>query len=714
MSELAINQYGEMFDIPPEARQWVIRRMSDSPRGGPQRTYGQDGRPITVPIDATMDDFHAAVRAAGLNPGKYRLDPLDAEGRQLRGSAYLVYPPGQAERNGASPGAVAASVPAGMAGISVGGAWPLPVPAHFTGEQYLLGEAMRQMGQMNAAMQATVAQQAHAMTSLMTAAAELMRAADGAGLPARKPTPTRNAAPSPAPAPQVIVQQVPVYPEPEPDDEEPEDGDADGDAEPVVPNWKDKLGEVVEQALPLVQMVVGHKLADLMGMGGAPAAAPAAPVTPVPVAPTPAYAGPTPAPVAPASAPRPAPAPQAHHAPAAVAVGTPAPAASSTMPSPQPRNGLPPAVFTHLGAVVDQLSPAFQTRLKGDWQHIPRARRDQLTRWLATFSVPVAVEQLKRYLHDQSVAARDEGRPFVYGDPTVPAGSANPGGFSEEELRDLARVSAERRAALAQDAVTAARDTVTAALGGHAMAPGAPAVGPAPTPTPPASGSTPANEGAPTNEGASATAPAATGPRGLAGLYETLADEMPFLRRIPGGAATVEAAASLLGPDALEQLNQAIDGVPDLPLAGLMGLGAGAVASNGKVTLTPDDDHVLDANGYLVPKTYAATQPRRDKHGYRLGSLVPPATEQAAAPPAPPVPTKVPMGAAMARLTEILPHLTPTDQATARTIAMTMPAAERDALLATLMAAPLPKAVEIVREVITAYQQHGRPFDQAS
>ncbi|MBK7079137.1 MAG: hypothetical protein IPH44_43415 [Myxococcales bacterium] len=86
-----------------------------------------------------------------------------------------------------------------------------------------------------------------------------MRAADGAKLPARKP----SALP---PAPQVIVQPVPT-----PTYEEFEDGDDDEAAPP--PAWQQKVGEVVDQLLPVAKMVIGQKMADMMG-GGAEVASP--------------------------------------------------------------------------------------------------------------------------------------------------------------------------------------------------------------------------------------------------------------------------------------------------------------------------------------------------------------------------------------------------------------------------------------------------------
>src|SRR5262245_15232601 len=69
MSELAFNRNGEGFDVPPTVMEWRVLRMR--PRGAPELAYGRDGRPLTVPVDADIDELRDAVGT----PGKYRLDP---------------------------------------------------------------------------------------------------------------------------------------------------------------------------------------------------------------------------------------------------------------------------------------------------------------------------------------------------------------------------------------------------------------------------------------------------------------------------------------------------------------------------------------------------------------------------------------------------------------------------------------------------------------
>ncbi|MBP8810153.1 MAG: hypothetical protein KBG48_07660 [Kofleriaceae bacterium] len=77
MSELAINQYGEAFSLPAEAAHWLVRRMHDNKHGGPTPTFGQDGKPITVAVAASMADFQATLSGHNALAGKYRLDLLD-------------------------------------------------------------------------------------------------------------------------------------------------------------------------------------------------------------------------------------------------------------------------------------------------------------------------------------------------------------------------------------------------------------------------------------------------------------------------------------------------------------------------------------------------------------------------------------------------------------------------------------------------------------
>jgi hypothetical protein len=87
MSELAFNANGESFEVPATVTGWRVRRMK--PRGAPELVYGQDGRPLTIDVNADMDELRDAV---GGVLGRYRLDPINDEGRCID-SVPPAYPP---------------------------------------------------------------------------------------------------------------------------------------------------------------------------------------------------------------------------------------------------------------------------------------------------------------------------------------------------------------------------------------------------------------------------------------------------------------------------------------------------------------------------------------------------------------------------------------------------------------------------------------------
>ena len=152
MSELAFNANGEAFEVPATVTGWRVRRMK--PRGAPELVYGSDGRPLTVPIEASIDDLREAVGTAG----KYRLDGINDDGKCVEAvpPAYV-----QVVRQPRT------SEPATLVGASS--------PSDDT-----IREAMR----MNTELAKSVIDR---FPEMMHAAAELLRAADGAGMPARQP-----------------------------------------------------------------------------------------------------------------------------------------------------------------------------------------------------------------------------------------------------------------------------------------------------------------------------------------------------------------------------------------------------------------------------------------------------------------------------------------------------------------------------------------------
>ena len=152
MSELAFNANGESFEIPATVTGWRVRRMK--PRGAPELVYGPDGRPLTVGIEVDIDELREAVGTAG----KYRLDPINDDGKCVEGVPPAYVNVVKPERNAES--AIALVAPS-------------------SGD-----DAIREAMRLNTELAKSVIDR---FPEMMTAAAELLRAADGAGLPSRKP-----------------------------------------------------------------------------------------------------------------------------------------------------------------------------------------------------------------------------------------------------------------------------------------------------------------------------------------------------------------------------------------------------------------------------------------------------------------------------------------------------------------------------------------------
>jgi hypothetical protein len=161
MSELAFNINGEAFEVPANATGWRVRRMRH--KGSPEVVYGRDGLPLLLPISAQMDELRAEVDSTG----RYRLDLVDADNKAIVNvpSGYVQVNFDSAPASSEGPGAVG----------------PLVSAASF-GKQSdnIVLEAMR--------MQSMIAVSClERFPQMMEAAATLLRAADGAGLPARPP-----------------------------------------------------------------------------------------------------------------------------------------------------------------------------------------------------------------------------------------------------------------------------------------------------------------------------------------------------------------------------------------------------------------------------------------------------------------------------------------------------------------------------------------------
>jgi len=104
MNELAFNANGDTFDVPATVSGWRVRRMK--PRGAPELVYGRDGRPLTVPVESDIDDLREAVGA----PGKYRLDPINDDGKCVEGVPPAYVQVVKPERNADPSGTTSQSV----------------------------------------------------------------------------------------------------------------------------------------------------------------------------------------------------------------------------------------------------------------------------------------------------------------------------------------------------------------------------------------------------------------------------------------------------------------------------------------------------------------------------------------------------------------------------------------------------------------------------
>jgi len=646
MSELAVNQHGETFLVTQETTHWMVRRMSDVPRGGPLPTFDADGRPIVIPIETTVAQFHQVLRDHGCTPGKYRLDPVDRTGRPVKGTAaYLPFPPGRkaapgprvdepAEADRPRNGNVA-SMPFAMpatAAWSTGGAFPLPVPMHLTGAEYIFAEQMR--GQMQLQMvQAQVQAQAfmHLASQaggLMHAAADLLRAADGASLPKRRPMAERE-----APRPQVIVQQVapPMMYDDEPEDEAPEPMPA------KPPAWTDKLGDVFGELAPMAKMMIQSKLADLVGGGGGgdlgglgailggmmPGGVPAVPRNAAPVMP---------------------------------------PVREPEADEPEP--DLTAEALECLGCVLERLGGERAGRaLRDELRHMDADARVAFALDLLPLSIDDACEEAVakvagiRVRRTRAMIAAERARgqvvtreydgselvPFEEV-PTETAPTAPPAEPAADAPVTYTETTEEPADAIPTPGYEHVRTTVgpTGSRLSHYRPITAPRAAPLATPS-------------------VTTAPivAAMPGAGLATLLQSVqagrdAALGNLIGAFPGGAAGIEASLAQLPPEIAGQLKAAL----------------AATTTTSSPTAAP-----------AAPVAQAA-----------------PAAPQAAP------------QAAMARMAEILPHIAPEERTTAQVIAMSLPADKRGLLMTKLVSVPLPQAVAIVKDILATHAAHGSPY----
>jgi hypothetical protein len=162
MSELAYTINGEAFDLPATASAWRIRRMKQ--RGAPEVVYSREGVPQTISVEAGLEELRQVVG----QPGKYRLDAIDDHGKTIEKlpAAYVIVPPREGDEQPANDNRASDNTPVG-----------------------LMAEAMRMNTELAKAVIDRFPQMVEAanLPQMVEAAASLLRAADGAGLPKREP-----------------------------------------------------------------------------------------------------------------------------------------------------------------------------------------------------------------------------------------------------------------------------------------------------------------------------------------------------------------------------------------------------------------------------------------------------------------------------------------------------------------------------------------------
>ncbi len=204
MSELAFDMNGDAIVLPAHAQYWRVRRFrSPGSRGAPEVVTTREGAPLILPIDVGFIEFKEIVENV---PGRYRLDPIDDKRKIISNApaAYLTIAD-QPPRNGA-----------GLPDLGGAGDGPDTVLRE-------LARANVEMARVNADVSRNIADR---FAGIMQAAAEVIRAADGAGIVARLP---------------------PELPEVSDGEAELEDGDAVDEPEPT-------LAGLAAQILPMIQM----------------------------------------------------------------------------------------------------------------------------------------------------------------------------------------------------------------------------------------------------------------------------------------------------------------------------------------------------------------------------------------------------------------------------------------------------------------------------
>ena len=222
MSELAFDANGEAITFPAGAEELRVRRFRNpGMRGACEVVHDRDGAPLYVPVNTSYVEFRALVNGV---PGRYRLDPVDAARQVMANAAPAYVTITEPARNGSEPRAAEDR-----------------------------DSVIRELARANAEMTKTIADR---FAGVMQAAADLLRAADGAGLPRREPLasiPAENADPSD-----------------DDDDYEHEDEADDRDSSA-------DIASLIAQLLPMIQMWLATRAAEKTVAAAPAAVSPSAP-----------------------------------------------------------------------------------------------------------------------------------------------------------------------------------------------------------------------------------------------------------------------------------------------------------------------------------------------------------------------------------------------------------------------------------------------------
>jgi hypothetical protein len=149
---LAWDADGNPIDLPDTATAWRVKKWQPGARGGRgELVYGENGGPLTVPRDVEAWELRELVHN---EPGRYRLDAIGEDRRLIEKVPYAVFMIGGSPRN--------------VGGEDV--------------TTRLFESFMKAQTEQLTAISSQAAQ-------MMKACASLLEAADGAGLPSRKPPP---------------------------------------------------------------------------------------------------------------------------------------------------------------------------------------------------------------------------------------------------------------------------------------------------------------------------------------------------------------------------------------------------------------------------------------------------------------------------------------------------------------------------------------------